>query len=224
MWTALSLEGLRIRGRSRISHASSAKKEKLPQFKTVQNEGIVWPHVKKPEGRGGGVLRLVNWVHQPHPGPDPSLLSAQSPSCAEVLLDARRAATAPPSRDVQGERKRTNPSLSEQGTPSPTLCRFPFTPHSRRLSPHASLHWSSVRGMKGSGWFRGSQRSSLAATELHGRTSAPNSRQKQASESNTGLLWARKKCGWLAFIPAQDYGCRTVWLEHWLKGLFSRWN
>lgn len=39
-------------------------KKKLPQFKVVQKKrkGIVLPHIKMPEGRGGRVVRLVNII------------------------------------------------------------------------------------------------------------------------------------------------------------------
>ena len=115
-WNENELGGFQVSGRCIIQNTFSAKKEKLPQFKMAP-----LPHIKKPGGRKGRVLRLINWANQHHLGPDYSLLSAQPRSWGEFLQDDKMDVKAPIPYNflILGvQRKKAILPFSEQGSPS----------------------------------------------------------------------------------------------------------
>lgn len=96
--TTLTWEGLRNR---REMHHLERVQWKVREVAPIQNgtkkEGILLLHTKKPGGREGRMLRLVNLATQHPLGPNYSLLSAQPPSRDNFLPAAKMAAKAPTS-------------------------------------------------------------------------------------------------------------------------------
>lgn len=103
--------------------------KECPDSKWHRRRNFITSH-KEVWGRGSRALRLGNSADQHHLAPGYSLLSAQPPSCANFLPDAKVAAklqlhTTSSSQCPEAGRGRANPVFSEQGNPSLDSAGFP---------------------------------------------------------------------------------------------------